>query len=215
MSHPPLFFLASPPHGCIYTCHVYCCYITVARYTSHTFKSACASRHVTLNISLLPHPMPPDHLFEACWISPFSLRNDKLPDSSVYRPHSHLSYACSSHLHSPYMCKHVHHLCSFSPSPNHYKHQPSSHNAHKACIWSVLSHSLAKHTHMNYNSVTHTFHNFCPTDRFSPLPASEFTLCVYASYLASCLAGSSMANTISGIHSGILPPTACRMAVRD
>ncbi|KAF8602648.1 hypothetical protein BDV93DRAFT_424232, partial [Ceratobasidium sp. AG-I] len=78
---------------------------------------------------------------------------------------------------------------------------PTSATAHESRIQEVLAHSLARRTNMNYSSAVRAFRDFCAANNFSPLPASEFALCAYAAYLASSMAGSSIANALSGIRS--------------
>ncbi|KAF8596511.1 hypothetical protein BDV93DRAFT_454683, partial [Ceratobasidium sp. AG-I] len=68
-------------------------------------------------------------------------------------------------------------------------------------IQEVLAHSLAKRITANYSAAVRAFHDFCTANKFSPLPTSEFVLCAYTAYLAASIAGSSIANTLSGIHS--------------
>jgi hypothetical protein len=85
----------------------------------------------------------------------------------------------------------------------HEDHQPRSNNTtslHSARIQQVLDRSLAKRTMTNHKSAVRAFRNFCHDSGYTARPASEHTLCAFVAHLASTMAGSSIANIISGVH---------------
>ncbi|KAG8707222.1 hypothetical protein FRC09_001959 [Ceratobasidium sp. 395] len=78
---------------------------------------------------------------------------------------------------------------------------PAPHAAdHDERIRSIIGHSLAKRTADNYASATTAFKKFCEENGYTALPADDFTICAFAASLAETMAGTSIANMVSGIR---------------